>query len=62
VRLHFGGRTITFASFFKEPLDFALTRASYTIRDIAGELEDEEKLVFIERLMQEGLVIRNADR
>jgi ribosomal protein L16 Arg81 hydroxylase len=62
VRLHFGGRTITFASFFKEPLDFALTRASYAIRDIAGELEDEEKLVFIERLMQEGLVIRNADR
>ena len=58
VRLNFGGRTITFNSFFKEPLDFALNTPAYAIRDIAGDLEDEEKVVFIERLMQEGLVIR----
>jgi ribosomal protein L16 Arg81 hydroxylase len=57
VRLNFGGRTITFPNFFLESLKFALGTSSYAIRDIAGDLEDEEKLVFIERLMQEGLVV-----
>jgi hypothetical protein len=58
VRLNFGGRSIVFPGFFKEPLDFALNRTAYAIRDIAGELEDDEKIVFVERLMQEGLVVR----
>jgi hypothetical protein len=58
VRLNYGGRTITFAGFFEEPLNFALNTPTYAIRDIAGELEDEEKIVFIERLLQEGLVVR----
>jgi ribosomal protein L16 Arg81 hydroxylase len=58
VRVNFGGRTITFPGFFKEPLDFALNTASYAIREITGDLEDSERIVFIERLMQEGLVVR----
>jgi hypothetical protein len=58
VQLNFGGRTITFPGFFETPLKFALNTPSYAIREITGDLEDEEKIVFIERLMQEGLVVR----
>jgi hypothetical protein len=57
VRVNFGGRTITFPEFFGEALDFALNTAVYAIRDLPGDLEDSEKVVFIERLMQEGLVV-----
>jgi len=58
IRINFGARSITFPSFFGDSLDFALKTPRYTIGDIAGELEDEEKVVFVERLMQEGLVVR----
>jgi ribosomal protein L16 Arg81 hydroxylase len=58
VRLNFGGRSIVCPGFFGESLNFALTTPRYTVGEINGELEDEEKIVFIERLMQEGLVVR----
>jgi ribosomal protein L16 Arg81 hydroxylase len=58
VRLNFGARTIDFLVLFSEALDFALKTSSYVVRDLPGDLEDEEKLVFIERLIQEGLVVR----
>jgi ribosomal protein L16 Arg81 hydroxylase len=60
VRLNYGGRTITFGGFFREGLDFALTTSAYAVRDIPGELQDEERIVFIERLIQEGLVVRKT--
>ena len=34
---------------------------AFAIRELPGDLEDEERVVFIERLMQEGLVIRKED-
>jgi ribosomal protein L16 Arg81 hydroxylase len=58
VRVLFGSRTITFPGFLRDSLDFALKTSAYAIRDIAGELLDQEKPIFIERLMQEGLVVR----
>jgi ribosomal protein L16 Arg81 hydroxylase len=58
VTLSIGSRAITFPDFFADALDFALNTPVFTIRDIPGDLEDELKLVFIERLMQEALVIR----
>ena len=58
VRVNLGGRVITFYDFLAEPLEFALNTQSYAIRDIAGDLEDSEKLFFVERLMQEGLLVR----
>jgi hypothetical protein len=61
VRLNFGARSIVFPGFFREALDFALNTPAYAIRDIAGELQDEERIVFAERLMQEGLVVRKTD-
>jgi hypothetical protein len=58
VRLNVGTRSIVFPGVFREPLDFALKTPAYAIRDIAGALQDEERIAFIERLMQEGLVVR----
>jgi ribosomal protein L16 Arg81 hydroxylase len=57
-RLNFGGRTITFPAVFGTALKFALNTPVYAVKDIPGELQDEERLVFIERLLQEGIVIR----
>lgn len=58
VRLNFGARSIVFLGLFREALEFALSTPTFIIRELPGELIDEEKIVFIERLMQEGLVVR----
>lgn len=58
VRLNAGTRSILFPGLFREALDFALNTPSFAIRDISGELEDEEKIVFTERLIQEGILVR----
>jgi hypothetical protein len=58
VRVNVGGRTIAFPDFFKEALECALKQPSYVVRSLPGDLEEEEKIFFIERLMQEGLVVR----
>jgi ribosomal protein L16 Arg81 hydroxylase len=58
VRLNYGARAIVFPSFFREALEFALNRPGYRIREIPGELEDEERVAFAERLLEEGLVVR----
>ena len=58
VRINYGGRKILFPDFLANPLEFTLNTPEYAIRDISGDLEDSEKIVFIERLLQEGLVVR----
>ncbi len=58
VRLNFGSRGITFLGIFREALDFALRAPAFAIRELPGDLQDEERIVFIERLLQEGLVVR----
>lgn len=58
VRINYGARAIAFRGFFREALEFALKNPSYTIRDLPGDLQDEERIVFTERLLQEGLVVR----
>jgi len=60
VRLNYGARAIVFPSFFREALEFALNRPGYRIREIPGELEDEERVAFAERLLEEGLVVRKG--
>jgi hypothetical protein len=62
VRLNFASRSIVFGDFFRDALDFALKTPAYAVRDIPGDLQDEERIVFIERLIQEGLVVRKPDR
>ena len=58
VTLKVGTRAITFPDFFAPALDFALATPDFAVRDLPGDLEDEEKIVFIERLIQEGLILR----
>jgi ribosomal protein L16 Arg81 hydroxylase len=58
IRLNFGTRTIVFSDLFREAVIFALGSPTYAVSDLPGELENEEKIVFVERLMQEGLVVR----
>jgi hypothetical protein len=58
VRVHFGGRVITFPAFVHDALIFALTVPSYRISEVAGDLEDDEKIALVERLVREGLLVR----
>ena len=34
---------------------------AYAIGEIPGELQDEERIAFAERLLEEGLVVRKED-
>jgi hypothetical protein len=61
VRINYGARAIVFPTFFREALEFALNRPAYIIREIPGELQDEERIAFAERLLEEGLVVRKED-
>jgi len=58
VRLVFGGRNIDFLGIFREALEFAMNKPAFKVRDLPGELEDVEKVVFVERMMQEGILVR----
>jgi hypothetical protein len=62
VRINYGARAIAFPSFFREALEFALNHPAYIIREIPGDLEDEERIAFAERLLEEGLVVRKEGR
>ena len=61
VRINYGARAIVFPAFFREALEFALNRPAYVVRDIPGDLADEERIAFAERLLEEGLVVRKED-
>ncbi len=61
VRVNYGARTIVFPSIFREALEFALQRPIFVVRDIPGDLEDEERIAFAERLLEEGLLVRNPE-
>jgi hypothetical protein len=56
-----GFRRIAFPDVLAEQLRFALDTASFKVRDLPGDLSDDEKAVFIERLIQEGLVEIRSD-
>ena len=59
ITIRYGTRKITFPVFLKESLQFALTEKSYKISDVPGDLQAEEKIVFVERLLDEGLLMFN---
>ncbi len=60
VRLNVGTRRILFPGLFREALDFALNTPAFAISDISGDLEDDEKIVFTERLIEEGILVRKV--
>ncbi len=58
IALRVGFRRIEFPDVLADQLHFALETPSFTVRDLPGDLTDDEKAVFVERLIQEGLVER----
>jgi len=58
VRVKVGTRSIAFPGLFRQTLEFALNTAAFTVGAIVGALEDETKIAVIERLIEEGLVVR----
>jgi hypothetical protein len=60
VRIRAHGREIILSAEAVEAATFALENARYRIRDVPGDLDDEEKLMLVKRLIEEGLVWRLA--
>ena len=58
VRVNFGARKIEFRGLFRESLEFALNTPTYAVREIKGDIQDEERVAVAELLIQEGLVVR----
>ncbi|HET7085473.1 MAG TPA: cupin domain-containing protein [Rhizomicrobium sp.] len=58
IEVKFGSRSIVFLGIFQEALGFALKTPSFVIRTLPGNLAEVERIVLIERLIQEGLVVR----
>jgi ribosomal protein L16 Arg81 hydroxylase len=56
VVLLIGSRRVTFPDVLLDQLDYALETPAFAVRDIPGDLSDDEKVVFVERLMQEGII------
>jgi hypothetical protein len=48
---------MTLPKFTAPSLEFALSSSAFLIRNLPGSLTDSGKLVFIRRLMREGLVV-----
>src|SRR5579883_2055394 len=59
-RVNYGGRTITFLEIFRDALGRALDGAAFAVRDLPGDLHDDERIAFAERLLQEGLLVHQA--
>jgi len=58
IAIRVGFRRIDFPDVLADQLRFALETPSFAVRDLPGALTDDEKAVFVERLVQEGLVER----
>jgi len=60
IRLCYGGGKLNFPPFFSDALVYALDTPVFAIRSLPGDLADEERIVFVERLLQEGLLVLKA--
>lgn len=61
VRVNYGSRAIVFAPIFCEAVEFALRHPVFAVRDVPGDLIDDERLAFVERMLEEGLVVRRNE-
>jgi ribosomal protein L16 Arg81 hydroxylase len=51
------GRKISFPAHAAEAVRFALSQSRFSVRDLPGNLDDNGKLVLVERLIREGLML-----
>ncbi|MFO0682713.1 MAG: cupin domain-containing protein [Sandaracinus sp.] len=54
------GAEMRLPAYAAEPTRYALETASFAVRDLPGDLDDEGKLVLIKRLVREGMVHKLA--
>jgi len=58
VVLLFGSTQITLPSFTREALAFALSGTAFQVSDLPGALDDAGKIVLMQRLIREGMLVR----
>jgi ribosomal protein L16 Arg81 hydroxylase len=60
VRVRSQGRQLSLSGVTPDTVSFALDRRRYRVSDLPGDLDDQEKLDVVRRLIAEGLVVRHA--
>jgi hypothetical protein len=58
IRIRAHGREIQLPTEAEEAVTFALHTARYRVAELPGELDDEDRLTIVRRLIEEGLVWR----
>jgi hypothetical protein len=58
----FGSSQIALPSFTREAIAFALTGAAFCVSDLPGPLDGAGKIVLVQRLIREGMLVRTEDR
>jgi hypothetical protein len=56
--IRFGSTTITLPLYTRDPVNFALSGRPFAVRDLPGQLDDAGKVVLVQRLIREGLLVR----
>jgi hypothetical protein len=59
--LLFGATEISLPAFTREAVMFALDGAPFVVRDLPGQLDDAGKVVLVQRLLKEGLLVRKDE-
>src|SRR5262245_29583609 len=57
----FGSTEIDLPLFVRDAVNFALAGAPFVVRDLPGERDDAGKVVLVQRLLREGLLLRGGD-
>jgi cupin superfamily protein len=60
--LLFGSTQIALPSFTREAIAFALNGAAFQVSDLPGPIDDAGKLVLVQRLIREGMLVRAEKR
>lgn len=59
--LLFGATEISLPAFTRDAVMFALDGAPFVVRDLPGQLDDAGKVVLVQRLLREGLLVRKDE-
>ncbi len=59
--LLFGATEISLPAFTHEAVMFALAGAPFVVRDLPGQFDDTGKVVLVQRLLREGLLVRQDE-
>jgi len=59
--LLFGATEISLPAFTRDAVMFALDGAPFVVRDLPGQLDDAGKVVLVQRLLREGLLVRQGE-